>query len=113
MKPYYEDSHVTIYHKDCRDMSEVGRATIDLIATDPPFLVLFGTTEDKNQIGNYTMLEGWFNDLLHIWKPTMKPASNLILLCDWRTYPSFWRVAILNGIVPRNLVVWLLSLIHI
>jgi len=38
MKPYYQDSHVTIYHKDCRDMSEVGGSKIDLVLTDPPYV---------------------------------------------------------------------------
>ena len=40
MKPYYEDSHVTIYHGDCR---EVLRAIkdIDLIVTDPPYGVRY------------------------------------------------------------------------
>jgi len=35
MKPYYQDSHVTIYHKDCRDMSEAEDAV--LVFADPPF----------------------------------------------------------------------------
>ena len=37
MKPYYQDSHVTIYHKDCRDMSEVEDGSVDLVLTDPPY----------------------------------------------------------------------------
>ena len=35
-KPYYEDSAVTIYHGDCREIvPQLGR--IDLLLTDPPF----------------------------------------------------------------------------
>jgi site-specific DNA-methyltransferase (adenine-specific) len=36
MKPYYEDSAVTIYHGDCRDiMPELRKA--DVVLTDPPY----------------------------------------------------------------------------
>jgi site-specific DNA-methyltransferase (adenine-specific) len=35
MKPYYQDSHVTIYHGDCREVLPGIRA--DLMLTDPPF----------------------------------------------------------------------------
>lgn len=39
MKPYYQDEWVTIYHGDCRDMSEVGSGSIQLVATSPPYNV--------------------------------------------------------------------------
>jgi len=36
VKPYYQDSHVTIYHGDCREvMPKIGR--FDLLLTDPPY----------------------------------------------------------------------------
>ena len=36
MKPYYQDSAVTIYHGDCRDIvPQLGR--FDLLLTDPPY----------------------------------------------------------------------------
>ena len=35
MKPYYQDSAVTIYHGDCREITEV--TPVDLVLTDPPF----------------------------------------------------------------------------
>src|SRR4030042_1712587 len=107
MKPYYEDRWVTIYHGDCREILPQLDVKVDLVLTDPPFLVLFGTTETKNELGNYTIMEGWFNDQLRLWNPCIKPAGNLVLLCDWRTYPSFWRVALQNSIMPRNMVVWI------
>jgi site-specific DNA-methyltransferase (adenine-specific) len=38
MKPYYQDSAVTIYHGDCREIS-VG--TVDMVWTDPPYAAEF------------------------------------------------------------------------
>ena len=35
MKPYYEDSAVTIYHGDCREILPELKA--DLVLTDPPY----------------------------------------------------------------------------
>lgn len=36
MKPYYQDSAVTIYHGDCREIVPLlGR--FDLLLTDPPY----------------------------------------------------------------------------
>lgn len=43
-KPYYQDHYVTIYHKDCRDMSEVGDESVQLVPTSPPYNV--GTDYD-------------------------------------------------------------------
>ena len=107
MKPYYQDKWVTIYNGDCREVLPQLDVKVDLILTDPPFLTLFGTTENKNELGNYTILEGWWNDIMRVVNPVIKPAGNLITCCDWRTYPSFWRVALQNSIIPRNMVVWI------
>ena len=38
MKPYYQDSIVTIYHGDCREiLPELKSGSIDMILTDPPY----------------------------------------------------------------------------
>ena len=41
MTPYYEDSHVTIYNGDCRDVLP-NLDPVDLVATDPPYAYLRG-----------------------------------------------------------------------
>jgi DNA modification methylase len=41
--PYYSHDGITIYHGDCRDVlgvdaaMRIGRATYDLLLTDPPY----------------------------------------------------------------------------
>lgn len=48
MKPYYQDSAVTIYHGDCRDILP-SLPKVDLVFADPPFNVgkNYGDTSDK------------------------------------------------------------------
>ena len=36
MKPYYQDSHVTLYHGDCREVLPLIEP-VDLVLTDPPY----------------------------------------------------------------------------
>ena len=43
MKPYYEDSAVTIYHGDCRDV--LPGLTADVMLTDPPWLASDSSVE--------------------------------------------------------------------
>jgi hypothetical protein len=37
MKPYYQDSSVTLYHGDCRDVLARLIAPVDVVVTDPPY----------------------------------------------------------------------------
>jgi len=37
MKPYYQDSWVTIYHGDCREILPQLDVKVDLVLTDPPY----------------------------------------------------------------------------
>lgn len=44
MKPYYQDSAVTIYHGDCREILPVNS---DLILTDPPYGINYDASHSK------------------------------------------------------------------
>ncbi len=53
MKPYYEQSGVTIYHGDCRDVLPL-LAPVDVAITDPPYGVnLITKTSDYRQSANF------------------------------------------------------------
>jgi len=43
MTPYYQDSSVTIYHADCREILPL-LEPVDLVLTDPPYGINYFTT---------------------------------------------------------------------
>lgn len=44
MKPYYEESGITIYHGDCRDvLPDVDPVAVSLVLTDPPYGINLAT----------------------------------------------------------------------
>ncbi len=47
MKTYYEDSAVTIYHGDCRDI--LPNVSFDVLVTDPPYGVDLGNHRDSGE----------------------------------------------------------------
>ena len=49
MKPYYQDSHVTLYHGDCREVLPTIEQ-VDLVLTDPPYGI--GEAAGKNKKRN-------------------------------------------------------------
>lgn len=54
MKPYYEDSAVTIYHGDCREILPSIRC-VNLILTDPPY----GRPREERFSDDFLSLLGW------------------------------------------------------
>jgi site-specific DNA-methyltransferase (adenine-specific) len=46
MKPYYQDSVVTIYHGDCREILPI-LEPVDLVLTDPPYGVNLNTDNSR------------------------------------------------------------------
>jgi site-specific DNA-methyltransferase (adenine-specific) len=55
MKPYYQDSHVTIYHGDCAEIIPSLGNNFDAVITDPPYNVGkdYGTHNDSMSDGDY------------------------------------------------------------
>ena len=76
MKPYYQYKLITLYNKDCRDMSELADNSVDLIVTDPPYGYSFmGKDWDKAVIP------------VGIWKEclrVLKPGAFAFVMCSPR-----------------------------
>ncbi len=78
MKPYYQDSAVTIYHGDCRELAVAPRE-FDLLMTDPPYGIGFA-----GQPTNYQRAAGMkplaWDDAAPDIEPFLGSASNQ---CIW------------------------------
>ena len=61
MKPYYEDNHIKIYNKDCRDMSELPDNSVQMVVTSPPYWGL------RKYSGEQDLIWGGDKDCQHKW----------------------------------------------
>lgn len=125
MKPYYEDSAVTIYNGDGLEVvGLLDSGLIDGVVTDPPFSS--GARTDAGKSVRGAMLRGakwqhdWFshdNMATHGFLFLMRLlASDLLrvtrlggtahFFIDWRMYPNLYGAVESSGWVVKNLVVW-------
>ncbi len=75
MKPYYEDSAVTIYHGDCREMLPT-LPKVDLVLTDPPYgLDLSGGTWGNRFKSEY---QNWDKEIVDIF-PIIRAGINAVI----------------------------------
>ena len=93
MKPYYEDSHVTIYHGDCRDVLPSLRA--DALVTDPPFGISWGRATWEDNEKDYENLIGWLVEQSAVvvprgWCFVFQAMPNVGKFHAW--FPDGWRL---------------------
>jgi site-specific DNA-methyltransferase (adenine-specific) len=62
MKPYYQDSAVTIYHGDCREILP-GLPKVDLVLTDPPYGIDIASQPFNYQRAKGMQKEEWDSDI--------------------------------------------------
>lgn len=101
MKPYYQDSAVTIYHGDCRDVLPQIPRCADLVLTDPPYVFDDGgwgvKQIRKSYVGVHALRDGFEIDLL-------TQFENWICFCQKRQLISLLCLANEKG--KFDLVTW-------
>ena len=96
MKPYYEESGITIYHGDCREILPT-LEPVDLVLTDPPYGIDYQSarrtdrSQWKDKIVGDKEFPLWIFDIL-------KPSKALFVWCRWDTLPQLPK--------PKSFIVW-------
>lgn len=119
MKPYYSDSLVTIYHGDCLAvLPTIKTASIDVIATDPPYNVSSrngrdGTTKGglKRKDGTMREVRRDFGEWDRDWDATPFLAESCRVLSDGGSLVAFTSEFLLapylaSGLTHKSMLYW-------
>src|SRR5574343_382331 len=97
MKPYFQDSSVTIYHGDCREILPQ-LPKVDLVLTDPPYGLGFEYIGYEDTIENLQILIKDIFPLLNFKRACIScgitnyyewPKANWICSANWDTTGSY------------------------
>lgn len=102
MKPYYEDSAVTIYHGDCREIvPQLGR--FDLLLTDPPYGINY---QCNRRVASQKMEQIVGDSEIDVSIVDAFPESKCVALFSrWDTAPN-WSNKLRQRLPVRGQIVW-------
>ncbi len=91
MKPYYEQSGVTIYHGDCREVLDScfhdpggSFPAVDHVMTDPPF-------GEETHVGARTSISEQLVDFKSTTATAIREVLELVRLTRWAVFTCEWR----------------------
>ncbi len=103
MKPYYQDSSVTIYHGDCREVIPT-LGEFDLCLTDPPYGAEFEYDEHTDGFAEWVQL-------IDAVIPLARSKAKAVALCTskiegeahiWKHHTPDWRLCWFKGAMPTR-----------
>lgn len=128
LRPYYEDSHITLYHGDCVEiMRAMEGVSVDAVITDPPYCSGGALEAQKNSGGQGHRSERlasgeveWFaadnmttgglvwlvRAVLVESRRVMKANRSAFVFTDWRMVPHLAPALESSGLRYRNMIVW-------
>lgn len=84
----------------------MGDTAADVVFIDPPYAIYGSSSGLSASITDDKIVRPFFRDALAVaqrWTPYFSPV---FVCCDWRSWPSWWEVAKMTRIDPKNLLVW-------
>ena len=102
-----------IYNEDCLEgMQKLPDSSIDLIVTDPPYLISYKTNYRKNKAhdfcseilndDNEKLIVDYMNECFRI----MKPNTAMYMFCSSKTMDFFKQCAEDSGFKVKNIIIW-------
>lgn len=103
--------NIKLYNEDClKVMENIKNETIDLIVTDPPYLMNYQSNrrkkEDrfkkiKNDKDNYLLIQEYFKECYRI----MKNNTGIYCFCSWHNI-DFFKKEFEKYFKLKNIIVW-------
>lgn len=98
---------------DCLEiMKDIPDNSIDLIVTDPPYLIKYKTNRRKNKShdfcseilndDNYELIENFFKESFRV----LKKNSAMYCFCSSKTIDYFMKQVFSNGFTIKNQIIW-------
>ena len=91
VSPYYQDSHVTLYHGDCREVLPHLEMS-DCLITDPPFGIGFEYENGKELHNNSDDYYGWLCELLQLAETKLNAGAFMAVWQAQLYFKHFWQV---------------------
>src|SRR5207237_245118 len=77
-----------------------------MVFTDPPYAIYGSSSGLGADVTDDKIVRPFFRDVLAMAQRATSLFAHVYVCCDWRSWPSWWEVAKLTGLAPKNLVVW-------
>ena len=78
----------------------------DLMLTDPPYAIFGSSTGVGSDVADDKMVRPFFRDILNVALQNLRMFAHVYICCDWRSWPSWWEMARIVRLSPKNLIVW-------
>lgn len=84
----------------------MGGESADAALTDPPYAIYGSSSGLSSSVSDDKLVRPFFRDVLAAIQVATKQFGQAYVFCDWRSWPSWWEVAKLTRMAPKNLLVW-------
>lgn len=78
----------------------------DAVVTDPPYAIYGSSSGLASSVSDDNLVRPFFRDVLAAAQAATRLFAHVYVFCDWRSWPSWWEVAKLTALAPKNLLVW-------
>jgi len=76
------------------------------VVTDPPYAIYGSSSGLSSSVADDKMVRPFFRDVLAAAQASTRTFGHVYVFCDWRSWASWWEVAKLTSLVPKNLIAW-------
>lgn len=84
----------------------LGDKRVDCAITDPPYAIYGSSTGVASDVADDRMVEPFFQSVFDALGRALRYGGHAYVFCDWRSWPTIYRVAAATELAAKNCVVW-------